>query len=119
MEYFHLVGDVPDELDSSNGILQTCVQEVINYELALAATLLENFWNALCLNVPLLVLKWEYKNEMKDMALRCLSKCSKVTIDAEFLHTQDEEDLLWDTSTHHLDFSMVILGIKGLHTIIP
>ncbi|KIM61774.1 hypothetical protein SCLCIDRAFT_9343 [Scleroderma citrinum Foug A] len=79
---------------------------MINYELALAATLLENFWNALCLNVPLLVLKWEYENEMKDMALRCLSKCSKVTIDAEFLHTQDEEDLLWDTSTHHLDFSM-------------
>ena len=74
---------------------------------------------AACSNVPLSVLKREYENEMKDVALRRLSKRSKVTIDAEFLHTQDEEDLFWDTSTHHLDFFMVVSGIKGLHAIIP
>ena len=48
MEHFHLVGDVPDELDASDGIAQTHVQEVINYELASAATLLEHFRNAPC-----------------------------------------------------------------------
>lgn len=119
MEHFHLVGNVPDELDASDGIAQTCVQAVINQELASAPTLLENFQIALCMDVPLLVLKREYEKDMKDMALQHLSKCSKVTIDADFLHTQDQEDLLLDTSTHYLDFFMVVLSIKGLHAITP
>ena len=55
-----------------------------------------------------LIFRWEYENAMLYMALRHLSKHSKVTIDAEFLHTWDEENLLWDTSMQHLDLFMVV-----------
>ena len=60
-----------------------------------------------------LIFRWEYENAMLYMALRHLSKYSRVTVDAEFLHTWDEENLLWDTNMQHLDLFMVVSGIKG------
>lgn len=114
-----LLGEVPDELLTEDGVDQSRVLDSLRESAGNANP------NAVCYEdmpitrVPLSKMRKLYEKRMAKAAFDLLRCRTEIEIDAKYQHDSTGPDLAFDISRHFLDFLLVLSNDIGFHAFLP
>lgn len=114
------VGDIPEALQTDDGVQQEEVEEIIALgDRRINSQFVQGFHNQLPRKVKLTTLRSEYEKAKKRTGVQRLKSRHVVEIDEELKYRQNDPGLAWAARDHFLDYYLLVPERKGLHVILP
>lgn len=70
-------------------------------------------------SITLNELRVRYENNKRNISLQSLFERHRIVLDSECVYHSDSEDLSWSSSSHFLDFRMIMSKDVGLDGVLP
>lgn len=114
-----LVGDIPETLQTEDGVSQEEVEEIIAMERTLHPQMVQGFHDQIPKRIKLSVLRTDYEKGRSRTAVQRLKKRHVVEIDEEVRYRKNDPRLAWGAREHFLDYYLLVPERKGLDVIRP